>query len=98
MARLASSSLFTSTKPKPRGCPEKRSLTSVTFEGEIPASTATSAGPRVGFGEARLDDATEQVEKLIGMRRDGLEIGADEERAEQIVDRQVHIGVGRPGD
>src|SRR4029077_19437171 len=36
MARSASSSLLTSTNPNPRGCPEKRSRTRVTFAAVTP--------------------------------------------------------------
>jgi hypothetical protein len=45
--------------------------------------------------EAISDDIADLLERLVGTRGDGRQMGCREQGSEEIVDRKLHVGVGR---
>src|SRR5262249_61003580 len=52
------------------------------------------ARAEIRIGKAALDDVADTREQSLRMARDGKRIGRRKERAEEIIDRKLHEGIG----
>src|SRR6202011_5583413 len=54
-------------------------------------------GPRraIRIGEAISDDVADQLEQLVGTGGDGRQKGCGKQGSDDIVDRKLHVGLGR---
>ncbi len=53
------------------------------------------AWAEIRIGKAVLDDVADPLKQPVRMARDDKRIGRRKQRAEEIVDRKLHVGIGR---
>ena len=51
--------------------------------------------PEIRLGKAISDDIADQLEQLVGTGGDGRQMGCSEQGSDDIVDRKLHVGLGR---
>ena len=49
----------------------------------------------IRIGEAISDDIADQLEQLVGTGGDGRQMGCGKQGSDEIVDRKLHVGLGR---
>jgi hypothetical protein len=65
-----------------------------TYRSEIPASLATSAGPKSGSGRPSLTTPQMRANSLSAERETGRGSGRSKQRANEVIDGELHVDIG----